>query len=97
MAAALVEGKLVRQFKARLRTVEKFYNKVDVIVDKSLTNIDETKSKLNREIRAIIDVKGEVEIMHTYVTIEDCDLLRDIIIETAKTLSAKCAAYGNKH
>lgn len=93
----MVEGKLVPDLKARLRGIENFYTNVNGIFSKSLTEIDETKSKLNREIRAIGDLKEETEAMSTYASLEGCADLRDIVVGAAKTLIAKCTTYRNKH
>lgn len=97
IAAGVVEGKKVPEFKARLRSVENFYHNLNAVVSRSNGNIDETKAKLNTEIRAIGDLKVQTEEMSTYPSIDGVTELRDTIISSAKGLITKCTTYRNNH
>lgn len=97
IAAGVVEGELVPNIKARFKEAKRFYDNLDVIVNKSLESIDETKVKLNRETRAIGDLKVQSEELNTYTSIDTVIELRDIVISSAKELIRKCIAYRSKH
>lgn len=97
IAAGIVEGDLVPRLKAKFKEAKKLYDNLDVIVSKSFESIDETKSKLNHEIRAIGDLKMQSEELNTYTSIDTVIELRDIVISSAKDLIAKCIAYRSTH
>lgn len=97
IAAGVVEGELVPNIKARFKEARQFYKNLNDIVSNSFTEIDQTKAKLGREIRAIGDLKVKTEEMNTFASIDGVTQLRDTIISSAKGLIDKCTTYRSKH
>lgn len=97
IAAGVVEGELVPKLKAKFREARSFYQNLDGIVGKSVKSIEETKTKLNRESRAIGELKVQSEELNTYTSIDAVIELRDIVISSGENLINKCIAYRSKH
>lgn len=61
IAAGVVEGVLIPKLKAKMAEIEKWYNEVRAEVKISFKNIDDTKAKLNEEIRHIGVLKAQTD------------------------------------
>lgn len=96
IAAGIIEGKLIPELMARLRKIEDFYQKLNDLVDRSFTNIRESKDKIKDEIRVIGDLKVQTEETKTYGEIDYTPELKEIVIEAAQNLIKKCNEYKRR-
>lgn len=97
LAVSIFEGKMVPEFKARLRSIEDFYSKIDVTVNKSFTAIDQTNAKLNDAIETMKNEKIQIEALNAYASIDGATELRDAVIVSAKHLAIGGAGYRSRH
>lgn len=91
----VVETRFVPEIIAKLDAVSKFYDTMEETVVKVSEDIDETKSRLNDEIRIIGDLK--VETQNTQVFVDMDATLEAFIIEAAQGLIDKCYEFRRKH
>lgn len=93
IAAGVLEGKLIPEIKAKIKNVEHFYGDIDKIVAAASVGIDQTKENLKRELQTIGDLKVTAKETSTFVSLDYIAELRDTIVQSAKTLIAKCYEY----
>lgn len=97
IAAGIVEGVLVPKLHAKMTAIQKWYKDVSADVQNSFKNIDDTKAKLQQEIRNIGELKVQTKETETYVEVDNTPELKEIILQSVVDLIGKCEAYINRH
>lgn len=97
IAAGVVEGKLIPELNAKMKSIEVFYGNVQGLVQQSFKDIDSTKAKLKEEIRVIGDLKVQTDETKTFIELDNEPALKQTVVDSVKALIAKCKAYIARH
>lgn len=98
IAAGVAEGKLIPDIKKKMASIEAYYNSLNGDISKTATDIDETKVKINEEIRAIGEMKTQAEEAQIYIEAEEGDgTMFTMIIESIDSLMTKATEYRERH
>lgn len=92
----MVEGKIIPELNAKMRSIENFYQTVTVSINEATTKIDETKDKLKEEVRVIGDLKVQAEEVQTYVEIDNTVELKNTLLNSVGGLIIKCEVNNTK-
>lgn len=97
IAAGIVEGILVPELHRKMAAIKKWYEDVSADVQNSFKDIDDTKAKLQEEIRNIGELKVQTKETETYIEVDNTPELKEIILKSVLDLIAKCEAYRIRH
>lgn len=97
IAAGVVEGKLIPELNAKMRSIETFYQDTTKIVKDAFKDIDTTKLKLKEEIRVIGNLKEQTEETKIYIEMDDDPAMKEIIVDAVDALIAHCQDYRKRH
>lgn len=92
IAAGVAEGKLIPELKKKLKGVQDTFNKLHQIIKTANKNIDNTKTKLQNEIKSIGELKSQTETTKVLVGIG-----KEVLEESANKLIKSCKDYMKKH
>lgn len=91
------EQRYVYKIKREMELIRRFYDNLRVKIEQAFHNIEDTKKTLKMEIQHISDLKIQTEQTESFVNLDDVSDLRDIVIDSAQGLIAKCMEYRKRH
>lgn len=97
IAAGVIEGKFVPELKAKMKSIEEFYETLNGKVEQAFRDIDATKKTLHSEIQSIGELKVKTKETHAFINVDDIPDLRDIVIQSMEGLIEKCMEYRTRH
>lgn len=97
IAAAIVEGKVVRDLNRKLTEIKNFHSESKLIIEKAFRKIKNSRRLLNDDILHIGDLKVRTEETNTFVYLDSNPYLRNIVIRSAQSLIGSCNNYPRKY
>lgn len=97
VAAAVIEGKLIPEIKAKMEKIEAFYDTLSGKMQQAFQDIERTKMTLQIEIQHIGNLKVRTKNTNTYVGMDKVPDLREMVIKSALDLVAQCDEYRKRH
>lgn len=97
VAPKYTESNYIFQIKREMAAFTRFYDHLKLKIDDAIQNIHDTKKILRTEIQHISDLKAQTEGTESFVNLGNVSDLREIVIDSAQDLIAKCMEYRNRH
>lgn len=95
VAAGVLEGKLIPELKAKLKSVQEFYENLTKTLSEAAKDLNDGKDKLKNEISNLGKLKVVTETTRFYVDYDD--LIIDMLKDSAQKLIDNCHLYQKNH
>lgn len=97
IAAGVTQGKIIPELKKKMESLQKFYKASTDLVTNAFKDIDETKKKLEDEIKVMGDLKSKTKETKTYVEMDNEEAMKEFIVEAVDELIKHCKEYRERH